>query len=130
MMPTIRVDEDVYEWLQQRAKPFVDTPNSVLRRELKIDSAPLPSPSVRTGELDALVQAGLLHVGEELIWKRRGVSHRAVVMSGGALQFSDGRIFESPSGAARALAGYEVNGWRNWARVRDGVRLASLRDQV
>lgn len=31
-MPTIRVDDDVYAWLQAQAKPFEDTPNSVLRR--------------------------------------------------------------------------------------------------
>ncbi|WP_373871956.1 restriction system modified-DNA reader domain-containing protein [Actinoplanes regularis] len=91
----------------------MDTPNSVLRRELKIDAAPAPTPSVRTGELDPLVRAGLLHGAEELIWKRRGASHRAVVMPGGALQLADGRVFESPSGAARALAGYQGNGWRN-----------------
>ena len=130
MMPTIRVDDAVYDWLQQRAKPFVDTPNSVLRRELRIGAAASPALLGRAGELNALVQAGLLHAGEELIWKRRGASHRAVVTSAGALELADGRIFESPSGAARALAGYEVNGWRNWARVRDGVRLASLRDQM
>ena len=130
MMPTIRVDDDVYDWLQRRAKPFVDTPNSVLRRELKIGAVAAPAPLGRTGELSALVQAGLLHAGEELIWKRRGVTHHAVVTSEGTLELEDARIFESPSGAARALAGYEVNGWRNWARRRDGVRLASLRDQM
>jgi hypothetical protein len=48
----------------------------------------------------------------------------------GAMELDDGRIFESPSGAARALAGYEVNGWRSWSRARDGVRLAALRDQM
>ena len=31
-MPTIRIDGEVYEWLQQQAKPFEDTPNSVMRR--------------------------------------------------------------------------------------------------
>lgn len=34
MAPTIRVDEDVYDALKRRAEPFVDTPNSVLRRLL------------------------------------------------------------------------------------------------
>jgi hypothetical protein len=115
---------------QRRAKPLVDTPNSVLRRELKIGAAASPALLGRFGELRVLVRAGLLHADEELIWKRRGGSHRAVVTSGGALELEDGRIFESPSGAARALAGYEVNGWRNWARARDGVRLGSLRDQI
>jgi negative regulator of replication initiation len=35
-MPVIRVDEEVYEALCSLAKPFVDTPNSVLRRALGI----------------------------------------------------------------------------------------------
>jgi negative regulator of replication initiation len=46
MMPTIRIDEDVWRHLQTRAKPFVDTPNDVLRRELKIDQVgPTPPPA-------------------------------------------------------------------------------------
>ncbi len=32
MAPTIRIDDQVYFWLQKNAKPFEDTPNSVLRR--------------------------------------------------------------------------------------------------
>jgi hypothetical protein len=31
-MPTLRVDDEVYAWLQKQARPFEDTPNSVLRR--------------------------------------------------------------------------------------------------
>jgi hypothetical protein len=38
MMPTIRVDADVYAWLQKHAQPFEDTPNSVLRRMAALDS--------------------------------------------------------------------------------------------
>ena len=37
MAPTIRVDDDVFAALQERAQPFVDTPNSVLRRLLDLD---------------------------------------------------------------------------------------------
>jgi hypothetical protein len=37
MSPSIDVDEDVYERLKQEAEPFVDTPNSVLRRVLGLD---------------------------------------------------------------------------------------------
>ena len=33
-MPTIRVDQDVFEGLQQLAKPFVDSPSMVIRRLL------------------------------------------------------------------------------------------------
>lgn len=39
-MPTIRIDDDVYAWLQNLARPFEDTPNSVLRRIAKLNEAP------------------------------------------------------------------------------------------
>jgi len=35
-MPTIRIDEAVWSFLQSKAIPLQDTPNDVLRRELKI----------------------------------------------------------------------------------------------
>jgi negative regulator of replication initiation len=37
MVPTIRVDDEVYERLKNQAEPFIDTPNSVLRRLLELD---------------------------------------------------------------------------------------------
>lgn len=39
MMPTIRIDQDVWTFLQSKAKPFEDTPNDVLRRELGLEVA-------------------------------------------------------------------------------------------
>ncbi len=39
MVPTLRVDDDVYDKLKDLAEPFVDTPNTVLRRVLKLDGA-------------------------------------------------------------------------------------------
>jgi hypothetical protein len=59
-MPTIRVDDDIYRYLQERAQPFIDSPNDVLRRLLLGDSAgddrdPNPPPddpdSGRTGQM-------------------------------------------------------------------------------
>lgn len=35
-MPTIRIDDDVYQALQAQATPFRDTPNDVLRRVLAL----------------------------------------------------------------------------------------------
>lgn len=35
MMPTIRVEDDVFAGLKQMAEPFIDTPNSVIRRLLE-----------------------------------------------------------------------------------------------
>jgi Mrr N-terminal domain len=43
MMPTLRVDDEVYSALQSQAVPFVDTPNSVLRRVLDLDEAGKPA---------------------------------------------------------------------------------------
>ncbi len=38
MAPTIRIDDAVWEWLKSHARPFEDTPNSVLRRIAGLDS--------------------------------------------------------------------------------------------
>lgn len=35
MMPTIRIDEDVFAGLKELAEPFTDTPNTVIRRLLQ-----------------------------------------------------------------------------------------------
>ncbi|MEP6959063.1 MAG: hypothetical protein ABI980_10080 [Nitrospirota bacterium] len=53
MSPAIRVDEEVYKWLQARARPFEDTPNSVLRRLADLDSHE-PDPPRSTHSLIAL----------------------------------------------------------------------------
>jgi hypothetical protein len=37
MTPTIRIDDEVYDWLRGQAVPFDDTPNSVLRRIARLD---------------------------------------------------------------------------------------------
>jgi hypothetical protein len=133
MVPTIRVDDDVYTWLQERAKPFVDTPNSVLRRELGIGvgtAAPARSGGRAAGELAPLLVAGELRPGEVLVWQRRQVTHRATVAADGWLDLENGHAFASPSGAGRELSGYEVNGWKSWKRASDGLTLAALRDRL
>lgn len=42
-MPVVRVDDDVWKWLQKHARPFEDTPNSVLRRIAGLDPETLSS---------------------------------------------------------------------------------------
>lgn len=44
MAHIIRVDDEVWNSLQQRGKPFVDSPNDVLRRALGLDSSPSSQP--------------------------------------------------------------------------------------
>ena len=48
-MPTIRIDRDVYEWLQRQAKAFEDTPNSVLRKVAGLETATVSKPGRSTG---------------------------------------------------------------------------------
>jgi hypothetical protein len=47
-MPTVRIDDEVFEALKKLAEPLVDTPNSVLRRLLELENkkpvVPRPSP--------------------------------------------------------------------------------------
>lgn len=58
-MQTIQIDTDVFAHLQKNARPFVDTPNSTLRRLLGIDASTVQprkkSPSSPDAELDALL---------------------------------------------------------------------------
>ena len=49
-MPTIRLDQDVFEGLQQLAKPFVDSPGMVVRRLLE-DRGVLKKAAVQEKEL-------------------------------------------------------------------------------
>lgn len=37
-MPTIRVDDEVFAEIKRRSVPYIDTPNAMLRRLLKLDS--------------------------------------------------------------------------------------------
>ncbi|MCB1591160.1 MAG: hypothetical protein KDI90_01790 [Alphaproteobacteria bacterium] len=46
-MPTIRIDEDVYKWLQSQARAFEDSPNSVLRRIAKLNAKSLDKEEVK-----------------------------------------------------------------------------------
>lgn len=55
-MPTIRIDNEVWTFLQSKAKPFEDSPNDVLRRELGIDR--LPATQIKRDSTPASVGTG------------------------------------------------------------------------
>lgn len=56
-MPTIRIDDEVYEWLQKMARPFEDTPNSVLRRVAGLHSQPSKEEKTARGREVKVAQA-------------------------------------------------------------------------
>lgn len=55
-MPNIRVDDEVWGELQKRAAPFVDTPNDVLRRLLRLNDTVSAQSSVASMESTAATQ--------------------------------------------------------------------------
>lgn len=63
-MQTIEIDTDVFAFLQQNARPFIDTPNSTLRRLLGLDGATVQPqkklPSGSEPELEALLAESLV----------------------------------------------------------------------
>lgn len=83
------------------------------------------------GSLAPLLEAGMLRAGETLTWRRRnkGVRHTVTVLSGGAVQGTDGRIYPTVSAAARRFGGPGANGWTTWRRS-DGTVLNDLRSQL
>lgn len=73
-MERIDVDDDVFAYLQKHAQPFVDTPNSTLRRLLGIDVGSVApdfksKPPIRDDELDNL--------SEEVMAQRRSKAPKA-----------------------------------------------------
>ena len=79
-----------------------------------------------------LIAANLLAVGQTLFWTQPqiGVTHRARVLRTGNLEVDDGRIFDSPSAAGKAVAVLGTcNGWVVWC-TDTGDSLAALRDQL
>ncbi|GAB2961043.1 hypothetical protein [Streptomyces heilongjiangensis] len=125
---TIVVDQEVYERLQKEAVPFVDNPNTVLRRLLEIDHEREVGNRRRRSSLAPLVKAGRLAPEQRLTWRRRnlGETHVAYVTEDGYLRLPDGRICDSPSGACETVASCKINGWTAW-HTEDGVPLADLR---
>ena len=76
-MPTIRVDEDVYKWLQSLATPFEDNPNSVLRKvagfEKRFKEPSLIDPNRGGNDMRTTNDYGNLRVTAKILMRRWGV---------------------------------------------------------
>lgn len=135
----IEVSGDVFERLQALAKPFVDTPNSVIRRLLEQERSPgkqaLSNPANKPNPTPAkqgyVTSRGVrLPLGSlQATYRRRGSSRTnrfeaEVTLRG--IEF-DGQVFDDPSPAgirAKELAGAEgsaasTNGWEFWEYFDD-----------
>lgn len=75
-MKKIKIDEEVYDFLQKKAIPFEETPNDVLRRLLRLGKKNIPKPppvgsigtpkKTRKADLATLVEIEVLHEGQIL----------------------------------------------------------------
>jgi site-specific DNA-methyltransferase (adenine-specific) len=94
-------------------------------------SAPSPSPITPRGPLAPLLLAGLLNAGDRLRFEQRRAGRTAygTVRADGKLNV-DGKssTFPSPSRAASAVTGSQINGWTLWQLENNGRTLAQLRD--
>lgn len=117
VMHSIQVDEEVFFLLQKNAKPFVDSPNTTLRRMLALDAPErrdASSPEINAKEIEddleqllqglsesqrtkapkadlrALVKAGLLREGERLFlvdYQGNRVPQQEAVVAGRMLAY-------------------------------------------
>jgi hypothetical protein len=129
---TIQVDDEIYELLLRHARPFVDRENDVLRRLLLSDAKSVPPPAPgRTGDLMPYLEAGLLAVGDELVYDqpRKGRVHRGVVNAQGCIE-SGGLVHRKVSPSLKTLVGHEINGWGYWTHVRTGKVLHEFRVEL
>ncbi|APE33975.1 hypothetical protein BOX37_08315 [Nocardia mangyaensis] len=90
-----------------------------------------PNEKPRIGRLSALVDAGLIEVGDELRHERvrKGQVLVAEVAEGGSIRTANG-LYSAPSPALKDLIGTDIDGWHNWIHVRSGKSLRELRSAL
>jgi len=66
LAPTIRIDDEVYAWLQKHARAFEDTPNSVLRRLAGLDTEKGGEKMLTTGSTTRQSNGRLGLTGQQL----------------------------------------------------------------
>ena len=157
-MPSIQIDDEVFAVLQKNAKPFVDSPNTTLRRLLKIEPSLSPVPARESAvddeleqllqramegrrsrapkaDLRALVRAGLVREGERLFlidYQGQRVPQQEATVSDGMLTFK-GRRYTMSNLAQDLLrkAGFKssaVRGPSHWANGK-GATVTALWQQ-
>lgn len=127
-LPQYRRDQ-----LEQYIQPITDVLRAIGASPDTPDQEPEPPPiKKRNATIADLIKAKLLAPGTRL----RPISSQhetiAVVKADGQLEI-DGALYDSPSGAAVAVVGHEMNGWTFWgAPSGEGtlVPLAELRSRL
>ncbi len=95
-------------------------------------TSPRPDISSSRATVLSLLESGLVEADELLIWRRPEIGEvfEARILASGQIQVN-GEVFESPSGAARAMVGRAANGWKAWRIPRlDDIPIGELRDEL
>lgn len=127
----IEIDDDVYTELERHVRGF-ERPNDVLRRLLLPAAGQASEPRVdarrRPGKLHALLEAGLINVGDTLKHHqpRKHRTFTATVEEGGWITTENGP-YESPSPALAECVGSQIDGWAYWIHEPTGKSLRQLR---
>jgi hypothetical protein len=117
----IGIDFEVWKELTARLEAPSDTYNDALRQLLGFPRAAHPDPG-QTPPTDSslawVVDGVSFPEGTEFRKVYKHKEHRAVVRQGAL--WLDGTAYETPTSAAMAITGNNVNGWRFWEFHRQG----------
>jgi hypothetical protein len=124
---SIDIDFDVFKALTLRREAESTSYNDVLRQLLGLGEATSSPPSIGSGN-GCVMQGVHFPEGTEFRVTYKGVTHTASI-KGGRWVDSEGRVRRSPSHAATAITGNNVNGWRFWSfRRPDGQVFRKMRE--
>jgi hypothetical protein len=108
---TIEIDLDVYKRIEENRKSFDQSENDILRHLLDLEEQPIKM--VRGNKTGLNIGDGVvLPDGTQLRKKYKGQLYEVTVTNGRIIY--NGKGYTSPSGAAVAITGSPVNGWRFW----------------
>lgn len=80
--------------------------------------------------MKSLIVSGSILPGDILVWNRRSIGENIelTIDSSGKLKASDGKVFGTPTAAAKNFnGGVAINGWRVWKIKRTGQALDEIR---
>jgi len=108
-MISVEIDFDVFKKLTSMREGETDSYNDVLRRLLKLRPR---TDSNHVAPVHWACRGGSIPIGAKLRARYRGAAHHATVTDHGIEL--EGNQYGSPSKAAGAVTGTNVNGWRFW----------------